>query len=118
MNSSDDMDCQHPLHGDADCAPTPAAQLEAAAELLRALGDPARLRLLERLSAQEHCVSELAAESGEELSTVSQRLKVLRTNRLVTRRRQGKHMLYRLADQHVMELIRNALAHVSEEEDP
>ena len=51
---------------------------------------------------------------GEDISTISQRLRVLRNEGLVSRRRQGKHIVYGLADQHVVELIANALAHAAE----
>ena len=88
--------------------------LARAAALFRACGDPERLRLLERLSHGEFCVSELAAESGEGLSTVSQRLRLLRTEGLVSRRREGKHIYYALADQHVADLIQSALEHAVE----
>ncbi|AKF11418.1 ArsR/SmtB family transcription factor [Sandaracinus amylolyticus] len=88
--------------------------LARAAALFRACGDPERLRLLERLSQGEFCVSELAAESGEGLSTVSQRLRLLRTEGLVSRRREGKHIYYALSDQHVADLIQSALEHALE----
>jgi DNA-binding transcriptional ArsR family regulator len=88
--------------------------LEVAASFFRAAADPARLRVLLTLQGGEWCVSELSAAFGEGLSTMSQRLKVLRNEGLVVRRRQGKHLLYSLADEHVTELIANALAHASE----
>ncbi len=88
--------------------------LEAAAGFFRAAGDVSRLRLLTVLREGEWCVSELAQALGEGLSTISQRLKVLRTEGLVARRRDGKHVLYSLADEHVAELIGNALAHASD----
>lgn len=91
----------------------PAAHLDKTAELLRAAGEPARLRLLALLSEGERCVSELVGE-GDLLSTVSQRLRVLRSAHLVTRRRDGKHIYYSLADSHVVELIRSALLHAEE----
>ena len=68
------------------------------------------------LGRGEACVSELAAAENENLSTVSQRLKVLRAEDLVVRRREGKHINYALADQHIVDLILNALAHASEGE--
>lgn len=89
--------------------------LERAAGLFRALGDVPRLRLLALLAQGEACVTELAADQGEGLSTVSQRLRVLRSEKTVSRRRDGKHILYRLADQHVADLVFNALAHASEQ---
>jgi ArsR family transcriptional regulator, lead/cadmium/zinc/bismuth-responsive transcriptional repressor len=88
--------------------------LARAAALFRACGDPERLRLLERLSQGEFCVSELAASSGEGLSTVSQRLRLLRAEGLVSRRREGKHIFYGLFDQHVADLIHTALEHALE----
>ena len=60
------------------------------------------------------CVTELAASEGESLSTISQRLRVLRTENIIVRRRRGKHINYGLADQHVMDLVFNALAHATE----
>jgi ArsR family transcriptional regulator len=60
------------------------------------------------------CVTELAASEQESLSTISQRLRVLRSENLIVRRRRGKHINYALADQHVMDLVFNALAHATE----
>lgn len=91
-----------------------SADFEKAAGLFFALGDPARLRLLERLLHQEWCVSELAEELGDEISTISQRLKLLRTHGVISRRREGKHIYYQLSDQHIADLVINALAHASE----
>lgn len=92
-----------------------AASLSRATRMLRAAGDEARLRLLEKLSQGEMCVTEIAAESGEGISTVSQRLKVLRNEGLVVGRREGKHVFYSLADGHVSNLILSVLAHAGEE---
>jgi len=88
--------------------------LETASRLFRAIGDPARLRLLSKLAQGEMCVTELAASEGESLSTISQRLRVLRSENIIVRRRRGKHINYGLADQHVMDLVFNALAHATE----
>jgi len=91
-----------------------AAALERASRLFRAIGEPARLRLLSRLAEGDMCVTELAASEGESLSTISQRLRVLRSENIIVRRRRGKHINYGLADQHVMDLVFNALAHATE----
>ena len=82
---------------------------ERAAALFRAAGDLARLRLLHRLDAGECCVTELAEARDTKLSTLSQQLRVLHAERIVKRRREGKHIYYSLADDHVRELIRAAL---------
>ena len=94
-------------------APT-ASAIEQAARVCRALGEPARLRLMARLAAGELCVTELAEAEGEELSTISQRLRVLRAENIVVRRRRGKHINYGLSDGHMAELIATVLAHASE----
>ena len=88
--------------------------VEEAAALFRAAGEPQRLRLLAMLAQGERCVSELAEAAAASMSTVSQRLRVLRGEGLVSRRRAGKHAYYRLADDHVAELIASALAHADE----
>jgi ArsR family transcriptional regulator, lead/cadmium/zinc/bismuth-responsive transcriptional repressor len=62
----------------------------------------------------ERCVSELVEALGDKFSTVSQRLRLLRSEGLVARRRDGTHLYYALADAHVTELIQNALAHAAE----
>lgn len=88
--------------------------LERAASLFRAVGDVSRLKLLDRLSDGEWCVTELAEAAGVGLSTVSQQLRMLRAERIVERRRAGKHIFYSLADCHVIDLVANALEHASE----
>ena len=90
--------------------------LERAAAILRAAGEPGRLRLLELLAPGERCVTELAELSGDSLPTVSARLRVLRGERLLARRREGKHQFYALADRHVAELVQGVLEHAGEEE--
>ncbi len=79
--------------------------------MLRAGGDPERLRILELLLSGELQVSEIAARTQAEMSTVSQRLRVLLQEELVKRRRNGRDMFYRLADSHVETLIRNVIDH-------
>jgi ArsR family transcriptional regulator, lead/cadmium/zinc/bismuth-responsive transcriptional repressor len=86
-----------------------------AAALFRVVGDLERLKLLDRLAEREWCVTELAEAAGVGLSTVSQQLRMLRAERIVQRRRTGKHIFYSLADRHIIELIANALEHAAEE---
>lgn len=79
--------------------------------MLRAGGDPARLEILDLLQAGEHQVSEIAELTAAEMSTTSQRLRILLNENLVKRRRDGRDMFYRLADAHVETLLRNVLDH-------
>jgi DNA-binding transcriptional ArsR family regulator len=76
------------------------------------------LRLVERLAEGRWCVSELAAAAVAPISTVSQQLRILRTEGIVVRERSGKHIYYTLADRHVRDLVANALAHADEPDHP
>jgi ArsR family transcriptional regulator, lead/cadmium/zinc/bismuth-responsive transcriptional repressor len=98
----------------ARSAPVSDEQLERAAAIFRAAGDVSRLKLLHRLSDGEWCVTELADAAGVGLSTVSQQLRLLRAERIVSRRRAGKHIFYSLADAHVSDLIHSAIEHAAE----
>ncbi|OUT65580.1 MAG: hypothetical protein CBB70_11085 [Planctomycetaceae bacterium TMED10] len=86
-----------------------------AAAMFSALGDPNRLRLLGLLIGREMCVTEISSILNDNLPAVSQRLKLLRSERIVSHRREGKHVFYRLDDEHVVALIRNALEHAGHE---
>ena len=88
--------------------------IQQTAILFNALGDPARLRLMELLFDGAHCVSELAYETNESMSLVSQRLKILYQAGLITKKRSGKHIYYALADEHVITLLDNAFRHIEE----
>ena len=95
----------------ASRAPMTEAVIERAAGMLHAAGDPARLRILELLLSGQHQVSQIAELTEAEMSTTSQRLRVLLKEDLVARRRDGRDMFYRLTDAHVEELIQNVLDH-------
>ena len=106
--------CKHDHRSLPAAALPDPRSLERAAGLFRAMGDAPRLRLLHLLSRGEVCVGELVAAVGEKFSTVSQRLRLLRAEGLVARRRDGSHVFYKLADSHVTGLLANALAHAAE----
>ena len=93
--------------------PPPQGALERAAALFRAVGDVGRLRLLHQLGDSEWCVSELAERAGVKLSTLSQQLRILHGQRIVDRRRDGKHVYYRLADEHVRAMVHAAIDHAA-----
>lgn len=99
-------------HGRIRSAGRDADTVRRAAELLQAIADPARLGLVELISHGEVCVAELVAATGANESTVSQRLRTLRDRRVVTTRRDGKHIYYSLADDHVRGLVEAVLDHV------
>jgi DNA-binding transcriptional ArsR family regulator len=81
---------------------------------MAAFATASRLKLLYALAPGELSVEELAARSGMSANTVSQQLRVLRHLRLVVAQRDGRRMLYRLHDQHLVDLlgaIRHQLEH-------
>lgn len=94
-----------------------AVGLSEAAEIFAVLGDPTRIRVLTALRGGELCVTDLAAATGVNRSTVSHQLRVLRSHRLVERRREGKVVFYSLADEHVEALLDIASLHAGEETD-
>lgn len=79
---------------------------EQAAELMRTLGNPDRLLLLCELSQDERCVSELAERTGIEQPTLSQQLSVLRAQKLVATRREGKQIFYSVGDARTLGLLK------------
>jgi DNA-binding transcriptional ArsR family regulator len=80
------------------------------AQLFRALSHPVRLRILDILSRQEACVCHLTAILGQRQPYVSQQLATLREAGLVTDRRDGTLIYYRLADEHLARLLEESRA--------
>lgn len=95
--------------GDSD--PLDLAQVDVAVEVFRMLADATRVRLLVALAAGEHSVGDLAGAVGKRPGSVSQHLAKLRMAHLVQTRRNGTHVLYRLANEHVAQLVNDALRH-------
>jgi ArsR family transcriptional regulator len=77
----------------------------AKAEFFKALGHPARIRILELLSEREHAVAELLPQVGIEAAHLSQQLAVLRRMNLVVARRDGQTVHYALVSPQVAELL-------------
>lgn len=75
------------------------------AEFFRALGHPARLRILELLRGRERTVSELQVELAIEASSVSQQLAVLRAKNIVDTRRAGTSVYYSVRDPQIFQLL-------------
>jgi DNA-binding transcriptional ArsR family regulator len=85
---------------------------QAVAETMQALATPSRLRILGRLRAGPSPVNELASAVGMEPSAVSHQLRLLRHLGLVVGRRDGRQVVYDLHDDHVGELLEQAISHV------
>ncbi|MGO4747367.1 ArsR/SmtB family transcription factor [Streptomyces sp. 2MCAF27] len=105
-------------HGAASpVSAVPRARLDAAgaarvATTLQALATPSRLLILARLREGPLAATELAAEVGMEQSACSHQLRLLRNLGLVTGTRKGRSVVYALYDNHVAELLDQALYHV------
>ena len=84
------------------------------AETFRTLGDPTRVKILQALSVQELCVCDLAKLLGISESATSHQLRVLRSQKLVRFRKEGKMAFYSLDDAHIDVLMKEALRHVRE----
>ena len=81
------------------------------ADTMQALAAPSRVRILGRLSAGACSVNDLAEAVGMEPSAVSHQLRLLRHLGLVTGRREGRRVVYDLYDDHVGELLEQAISH-------
>ena len=84
------------------------------AELFKVFGDSTRIRILFVLFEAEVCVCDLAEALNMTPSAVSHQLKLLKQNKLVKSRRDGKSIFYSLADQHVRTIVSQGMEHIEE----
>ncbi|WP_324670325.1 ArsR/SmtB family transcription factor [Geochorda subterranea] len=99
-------------HGRRELTPVDVETATRAVELFKVLADPTRLRILSMLADGEQCVHRIAETMRMSQPAVSHHLRKLRVSRVVTCRREGRHVYYRLDDEHVHALLRQALEHV------
>lgn len=83
-------------------------------EFFKMLGNPTRIYLLLLLMEQEATVSSLADQLGMTQSAVSHQLGLLKSNKLVRRRRDGKMIYYTLSDDHVRLVMKKGIEHIFE----
>ena len=84
------------------------------AALFRVFGDATRLQIMMELLKEERNVSDLTEALSMQQSAVSHQLTVLRNMKLVKARREGKNVVYTLADSHVESILEIGLEHVNE----
>ncbi len=77
------------------------------ADVLKAMGDTTRLKVLHVLASGEHCVSEVLAVVGGSQANISKHLAVLKRAGLVSCRREGLNRYYRIADERVFSICRS-----------
>ena len=84
------------------------------AELFKVFGDSTRIKILYALFEAELCVCDMAQLLGLTQTAVSHQLRVLKNNKLVKFRREGKNIFYSLSDNHVRSILGQGMEHVSE----
>ena len=89
-------------------------QLLNLAEFFRVFGDSTRIRILYALSQSELCVCDIASLLGMGQSAISHQLRILKQMRLVKFRREGKSVLYSLADSHIETILAQGMEHIGE----
>ena len=93
----------------------PEEELYDLAELFKVFGDSTRIRILFVLFEAEVCVCDLAAALNMTVSAVSHQLKILKQNKLIKNRREGRSVFYSLADDHVRTIVSQGMEHIEEE---
>ena len=89
-------------------------ELTALTEFFRSFGDISRIRILSELAKSEICVNDLAQAVEMTQSAVSHQLRILKQNRLIKSRRNGKQILYSLDDDHVGLILGTGVMHIKE----
>ena len=85
------------------------------AELFKVFGDSTRMRILFVLFEAEVCVCDLAEALNMTQSAISHQLRILKQNKLVKSRREGKSVFYSLADDHVRTIVDQGREHIEED---
>ena len=85
------------------------------AELFKVFGDSTRIRILFVLFEAEVCVCDLAKVLNMTQSAISHQLRILKQNKQVKNRREGKSIFYSLADDHVRTIINQGRDHIEED---
>ena len=90
--------------------------MEDIAELFKGFADPTRVHILSLLAREERCVTDIAESVELSQSAISHQLRLLKQMRLVKFRRDGKNILYSLADDHVRTILKMGMEHAFCEE--
>lgn len=90
-------------------------QLEGMVAIFRALGDGTRMRILLALDRHAMSVGDIAETLAMSQSSISHQLRTLRQLNLVSSERQGKSIVYELADQHIITIFEQTKAHILED---
>ncbi len=89
-------------------------ELSSLSRLYKVFGDKTRLKILFALYRGEMCVCDIAELLSMTHSAISHQLIVLKENKLVKFRRDGKEVFYSLCDDHIFEILEKGLEHIKE----
>ena len=83
-------------------------------ELFKVFGDSTRTGILAALACGELCVCDVCTLLSMTKSAISHQLRVLKQAKLIKSRRSGKNIIYELADEHVVTIIKQGVDHILE----
>jgi ArsR family transcriptional regulator len=89
-------------------------QLSDLADLFKMFADSTRVKIMFALMENELCVRDISSALNMTQSAISHQLKILKSANLVSNRREGKTIWYRLSDDHVKSIIAQGFDHILE----
>lgn len=99
------------------CSAVPEQEkLEEMQQFYKTFGDATRLKILFAMQFGEMCVSHLASATEINQTTLSHQLSKLHAGRIVKKRKEGKMVYYSLDDEHVLEILKTGLDHISHDD--
>ncbi len=84
------------------------------ADLFKMFGDTTRMKIMYVLLESEMCVCDIAEILQMTQSAISHQLRILKSSKLISSRREGKSVIYFLADDHVRSIVNQGMNHISE----
>ena len=84
------------------------------ADLFKVFSDTTRIKILYSLMGRELCVADIAEATSSTQSAVSHQLRILKQSHLVKPRREGRSVMYSLADDHVYTMLAQGMSHICE----
>lgn len=104
---------QHSIEGIKEKMPSESILYDLS-ELFKIFGESTRIKILFVLLNEEMCVYDISQLLNMSQSAISHQLYILKQSKLVRFRRQGKNVLYSLADEHVSKILNQGIEHVTE----
>ena len=89
-------------------------KLLAISDFFDALGNPTRMKILLAIMNAELCTCDLSAITGLSISAISHQLRILKDRHIVTYRKEGKNVFYRLDDEHIAGIMKRVIEHLGE----